>query len=92
MLGIRPRDIAVVDPGIADVLARVESVQALGSEVLMQFCLPSGTALVMVSAHALRVGAQVGLAFRRDLLHVFDVATGDRVKLNTSSLESVHTT
>jgi len=83
LVGIRPRDIAVVDRGDADVVARVDLVEPLGDEFVVR-ARPAGAdelrLTVVVSAdRTITVDDRVGLRFRRDRLHVFDA--GDEHRL-----------
>jgi multiple sugar transport system ATP-binding protein len=84
MLGVRPHDLIVAGPGEADVVARVDVIQPLGSELLVNLQLTGKTratpATTMLPPET-RVGVdeRVGVRFRRDRLHFFDAGTGVRL-------------
>jgi len=81
MLGIRPPDIALVAAGLGDANGRLEVIEALGRDLLCHIDLGTATADLRVLAPAdaeLREGELVGVAFRRERLHVFD-SDGRRV-------------
>jgi len=84
LLGVRPQDLEVVAPEGADLTARVDVVEPLGSDLLVHLARPGATRdreLVLVtSAEAeLTEGTEVGLRLRRERLHLFDAADGVRV-------------
>jgi multiple sugar transport system ATP-binding protein len=84
LLGVRPHDLTLVDPGQADAVARVDVIQPLGSELLVPLHLsgPTGEtpATTMLPPETkIRVDEQVGVRFRRDRLHLFDAGTGVRL-------------
>jgi multiple sugar transport system ATP-binding protein len=76
ILGVRPHDIELVATEVADVPARVDVIEPLGSEMLIH--LQVGTveegqavrAVIPPEAQA-SVDDAVGLRFRRDRLHIF---------------------
>ncbi len=83
ILGVRPQDIKITDPADADLLARVDVVELLGSELLVHLRLPqteefSIRAIVPEDA-GLNEDQIIGLRFRRDRLHVFDARAGERL-------------
>ena len=83
-LGIRPQDLEVVALEAADLVARVDVVEPLGSEVLAHLELGEGDqrrelTLVTTPEVELAERAPVGLRLRRDRLHLFDPASGDRL-------------
>jgi multiple sugar transport system ATP-binding protein len=84
LLGVRPQDLEVVAPEGADLTARVDVVEPLGSELLVHLARPGAMRdreLVLVtSAEAeLAEGMEVGLRLRRERLHLFDAVDGARV-------------
>lgn len=84
VLGIRPQDLELVVLEDADLTARVDVVEPLGSELLVHLARPGAVRdreLVLVtSAEAeLMEGTEVGLRLRRERLHLFDAADGMRV-------------
>jgi len=83
MLGIRPPDIELVAvaAGRGDANGRLEVIEALGRDLLCHIELGAATADLRVLTPAdaeLREGDLVGVAFRRERLHVFD-SDGRRV-------------
>jgi ABC-type sugar transport system ATPase subunit len=86
LLGIRPQDIGLVaiEEGEGDAIGRVEVVEPLGPELLAHVTLandPDAEPLrVVVPADSgLAEGADVGIRFRRDRLHLFARETGLRI-------------
>lgn len=84
LLGVRPHDVEVVDPGSGDARARVDVVEPLGSEILMHLDLEGREGAEEFRAAvppeaAAHVDQRVGLRFRRDRLHLFDRETGTRI-------------
>lgn len=83
VLGVRPQDIAIVDAAEADVMARVEVVELLGSELLVHLRLAGSEGLVVRAIVSEAAGVSedetVGLRFGRDRLHLFDAGTGRRL-------------
>jgi len=85
-LGIRPQDLEVVATDKADLVARVDVVEPLGSEVLAHLELGErGTdgvreiCLVASPEVELADGEPVGLRLRRDRLHLFETESGARL-------------
>ena len=83
-LGIRPHDILFAAPGEGDVQARIDVIEPLGSELLIHLKLGAGLdgadiRAVVSPESQVAVDQVVGLAFRRDRLHLFDPATTNRV-------------
>ena len=86
VVGIRPEDIAIVNPAEADVLALVDVVEPLGREILLHV-VPSnrqgepGTELRVLTGAggAVEAGATLGLRLRRDRIHLFDPTTEERL-------------
>ncbi len=84
ILGIRPHDIQLGQESQTDVVAQVELVEALGSELLVYLSLPEPTGdlrLIMVAPASAQVaaGSRVGVRFTRNRLHLFDAAGGARL-------------
>jgi ABC-type sugar transport system ATPase subunit len=79
IVGFRPHDAELVAPGGGDVDGRVDLVEALGRELLVQVAIEAGVVRVLAPAEAaVRDGDAVGLRLRRDRLHLFDPATEQR--------------
>jgi multiple sugar transport system ATP-binding protein len=83
LLGIRPRDIAVVATNDADAVARVDLVEPLGHEAVVRTRIDEGRGpevTIVVSADRIPAhGSIVGLRFRRDRVHMFRKDDGRRV-------------
>jgi ABC-type sugar transport system ATPase subunit len=85
LIGVRAHDAQLVAPERGDVRGRVDVVEALGRDLLCHVRLgdPGGTGsdLRVLAPPDARVaeGELVGVAFRRERLHVFDTETGRRV-------------
>ena len=83
VLGIRPRDMAIVEPGRGDALARIDLVEPLGHEVVIRARLDEGrgpSVTIVGGNDQVRAPAEaVGLQFRRDRLHFFDAGDGTRI-------------
>jgi len=73
-LGVRPEDLRLADPGLATLQARVELVEALGSETLLYLQTARGAQIVLrqASRAALSPGDAVGVAVDPARLHWFD--------------------
>jgi multiple sugar transport system ATP-binding protein len=85
-LGVRPSDIRLgaPDQDVPDARGEVEVVEPLGREVLLHLTLAGSSKgellrVVVPPEDAPALGAAVGIWFRRDRLHLFDRATGERV-------------
>jgi multiple sugar transport system ATP-binding protein len=80
-LGIRPQDAVVVATDQADLIARVDVLEPLGSEVLAHLELDGGREFCLVAPPEtdLREGAPVGVRLRRDRLHLFEAESGARL-------------
>lgn len=84
LLGVRPQHIQFTPVDRADVTARVDVIQPLGSEQVVHLKLNSSTeelALVMVASAEVEVHVadRVGLHFSRNQLHLFDGADESRL-------------
>ncbi len=84
LLGVRPQDLEVEAREAADLTARVDVVEPLGSELLVYLARPDAArdreVVLVTSAEAeLTEGMEVGLRLRRERLHLFDAADGVRV-------------
>jgi ABC-type sugar transport system ATPase subunit len=84
MLGVRPHDIKLVAPEHAHANARVDAIQPLGSQKLLQLHLTckdeklQATALVSLQM-PLAPNDRVGILFSVDHLHLFDSTDGRRL-------------
>ncbi len=82
-LGVRPQDIRVAEPGQADLMARVDVVELLGSEELVHLRLPDADDHVVRAIFPEETPVQedetIGLRFRRDRLHFFATDDGRRL-------------
>ena len=79
-LGIRPQDIEIVPEASGDANGRVDVIEPLGSQLVVHVDFPGvrdGAALLVVAPPdaPVTVDEQAGLRFRRDRLHLFDVAS-----------------
>jgi ABC-type sugar transport system ATPase subunit len=84
LLGVRPRDVVLVDPGDGDTLAQIVSVEPLGHETVVQARIEAGgrgpEVTIVAGADTVRgVSETVGLRFRREHLHLFRADDGRRV-------------
>ncbi|UCE85017.1 MAG: ABC transporter ATP-binding protein [Deltaproteobacteria bacterium] len=84
-LGVRPHDVDLVASGSGDAEGRIDVVEAFGSGHLMHVELPDegGARVLRVEVAAdrpIEVNERVAVRLRRDRLHVFDAATGERVE------------
>jgi len=83
VLGVRPRDIAIVAPGRGDALARIDLVEPLGHEVVVRARLDEGRGpgitIVVGDGQGRAPAEAVGLQFRRDRFHLFDAGSGARI-------------
>src|SRR5580704_13280655 len=84
LLGIRPRDVALVDPGHGDALAQIDLIEPLGHETVVRARIEAGGAgpevTIVASADAVRpASGTVGLRFRRERLHLFRADDGRRM-------------
>jgi ABC-type sugar transport system ATPase subunit len=79
-LGVRPHRVGLVAPGQGEVDARIELVEALGSETIVHTRLSGGQRVLAVLAgqHSFVSGETVGLKFDFGHLHLFD-ASGQRL-------------
>jgi len=83
VLGVRPQDIQIVGEAEADVKARVDVVELLGSELLVHMRLGDAGDFVVRAIVSEAAGVSedetVGLRFSRDRLHLFDAGSGRRL-------------
>jgi len=84
VLGIRPQDIRPANSGEADVEARIDVVQPLGSEILVYLHLPGAAkdeslTLVLPAERAVKVDETLAVRFLRDRLHLFDPKERNRL-------------
>jgi multiple sugar transport system ATP-binding protein len=85
ILGVRPTDVEVVSAGEADVVAQIDIVEVLGSVCLVHGLLgaePQGEEVSWVTTpeRAAEAGARIGLRFAPRSLHLFEAATGKRLR------------
>jgi ABC-type sugar transport system ATPase subunit len=83
--GIRPHDVAVSGRPGSHATGRVDVVQPVGSEILVQLELAGGSRPARITAAVppdarLRIDDEVGLRIESDRLHLFDAATGVRIE------------
>jgi multiple sugar transport system ATP-binding protein len=81
-LGVRPHALELLGEGAGDFRAKVEVVESLGSTALVHIRSEAGLPLRMVVAQSAVPGISeaVAIALRRDALHCFDAATGERIR------------
>ena len=83
IVGIRPHDVTLALPHEADATGRVDVVEALGSANVIHVevdGLPGPRLRVLLAGDLpVALASRVGLRLRRDRLHVFDAATGERL-------------
>jgi ABC-type sugar transport system ATPase subunit len=81
LLGIRARDVDVVQQGQGDAAAQITLIEPLGHEAIVRARITSGPDItVVVDADAVPgSGDTVGVKFRRDRLHLFRADDGRRV-------------
>lgn len=85
VLGVRPQDLMVTDSHQADFLARIDLVQLLGSNKLVELSLVDRTDLRLsiempADATCMR-GAVMGVHFVRERLHLFDSITTQNLSI-----------
>ena len=74
IVGVRPHDLTLTDPGGGDLDAAVELVEMTGSEQHVHLRLDEADVRVIVVVPAgqeVRVGERVGLRLRPDRIHAF---------------------
>lgn len=84
VLGARPHDIRLVEPGEAEAHAVIEMVQPLGQQIVVQASLigiakSRPITLVLPGDRKMETHQQVGIAFPRERLHLFDASSGNRL-------------
>ncbi len=82
LLGIRPRDVNLVEPGHADAAAHIALIERLGHESVVRVRIDGGGSEVTLVANADEVSAStetVGLRFRREGIHLFHADDGRRI-------------
>jgi ABC-type sugar transport system ATPase subunit len=82
LLGVRPRDVVLVEPGHGDAVAQINLIEPLGHETIVRARIGAGGPEISAVANADAVPAlseTVGLRFRRDRLHLFKADDGRRV-------------
>jgi multiple sugar transport system ATP-binding protein len=84
VLGQRPEDLRLAPVGEGDLAGNVFSSELLGDSTLVGVAVGPDLINVKVGpAEGLALGTQVGIAFNRDKLHVFDRASGNRLDRGT---------
>jgi ABC-type sugar transport system ATPase subunit len=80
-LAIRPQDLALAPPEEADLLGRVDVVEALGSALVVHARSPDGTGfrIVVPAQEKLRTGDPIRARLRTGSLHFFDAESGLRL-------------
>jgi multiple sugar transport system ATP-binding protein len=82
MLGIRPRDVALVEAGHADTVAQITLVEPLGHEAVVRAQIqPGGPEVTIITGadQTPQPSETVGVRLRRDRLHLFRADDGRRV-------------
>jgi multiple sugar transport system ATP-binding protein len=84
LLGIRPRDIVLVEPGHGDTVAQIDLIEPLGHEAVVRARIDVGrrgpAVTIVASADEVRASSEtVGLKFPRERLHLF--RTDDRSRV-----------
>jgi multiple sugar transport system ATP-binding protein len=82
LLGIRPRDVALVKPGHGDAVAEMNLIEPLGHEAIVRARLDAGGPEVTLVVNADEVPASletIGVMFRRDRMHFFRRDDGRRL-------------
>jgi ABC-type sugar transport system ATPase subunit len=81
VVGVRPQDVRLANAAEADLTARVDVIQPLGSKAVIHLELSGeARAVAVLSAEVpLRVGDQVGVHFPRERLHLFDATDEHRL-------------
>jgi multiple sugar transport system ATP-binding protein len=82
LLGVRPRDVVLVEPGHGDAVAQINLIEPLGHEAVVRAGIDARGPEITTVANADAVPAlseTVGLRFRRDRLHLFKPDDGERV-------------
>jgi multiple sugar transport system ATP-binding protein len=82
LLGIRPRDTAMVAAGEGDALAQITLVEPLGHEAIVHARLDAGGPQVSIVANLDEIPASSGtvhLRFRRERIHLFGADDGRRL-------------
>jgi ABC-type sugar transport system ATPase subunit len=87
VLGIRPRDIGVVENGSSDLVGRVDSVQPLGGETLVDVALGAGgneqiVRVLLNGERTMKEGSEIKLEFRREAIHLFGA---DRLRVGAGA-------
>ena len=87
LLGVRPPDVELGPPESGDARGTIELIEALGRELLCHVQLggpaqgpaPQALRAFAPADGAFREGDDVGVALRRDRLHLFDASNGQRL-------------
>ena len=81
ILGVRPEDCAVVPPDKGQIIGEIYAVELIGDHTLVT--VKAGEDMLTVKAakdFTAATGANIGIAFAKDRLFVFDAATGARIR------------
>lgn len=85
-LGARPEAIGLCPAEVADFVSQVEVFEPLGSDTMVSARIAGAMAVVRLSPEdPVARGMDLPLQFDRMKLHVFDAATGDRIKTVSTS-------
>jgi multiple sugar transport system ATP-binding protein len=85
VLGVRPEDLSLAQPGEGDLSGTVFSCELLGDVTLVGVTLGRDLVNVKVGPTGGRpIGAPVGIVLDRDRLHAFDATGGDRLGETTT--------
>ena len=81
LVGVRPRDVVLVGGAEGEISLRVDVVELLGDEALVHLAADEPALVALAPAEPRpAAGDRVGVRLRRDRLHVFDAATGRRLR------------
>jgi ABC-type sugar transport system ATPase subunit len=81
LIGVRPHDLAITDPGAGELDGTIEVVEPLGAHTLVHVAVGNQAELVRVVVSAsqeLSAGSRVGLSWPPHRVHVFDESNGHR--------------
>lgn len=84
VLGVRPQDVDVVTPPEADVTARVDIIESRGHDLVIHLELRAENAghrltIVTSAEENVAIDDRLGIRFRHDRLHFFDLDSGTRL-------------
>jgi ABC-type sugar transport system ATPase subunit len=81
LIGIRPHDVTLAEPGRGEADGTIEVIETLGAQAVIHVAVEGREELMRVVLPAggpLSPGARVGLSWARDRMHVFDANSGRR--------------